>query len=346
MSSSESPESKSSAEEKPLTLGVLIVTFRRVGYLKSCLAALLEQTRCPDKIWVVYRAQDDVSRKFLEQFSKEYPLVQPLPHYAGGAVAGINRALVERLETDIVCMTHDNAVAAPDWLAQTEAFYRTNPTAGAVGGRDILYQHGQPLPVEDVSQIGVLTPMGELVGNHHQNTPDRLPRPVHYLKGANMSFRRELLPDQLDTRLLGSCSHYEVDLCFHVRRQGAEVYFLPTLTVQHNLEAPGFEDPVSDERAIVRDRTTAYLHNRMLVISKYGRGLNRYWLLLTQLLWHLPVYVLGKKHWTEFLAEFPILHRAAWMGWAQGRKKPSPVYSRLPLEPTVVTHDMAQTSLG
>jgi hypothetical protein len=128
---------------------------------------------------------------------------------------------------DLVCFMDDDAVARPDWLARIEAHYG-NPTVGAVGGRDVVWNG---VPPREVDEIGRLYWFGRLVGNHHERSTGV--RDVHFLKGCNMSFRREALVP-VDAGLIGEVPYgYEIGLGLAVRTRGLRVIYDPEIIVDH-----------------------------------------------------------------------------------------------------------------
>jgi hypothetical protein len=84
--------------------------------------------------------------------------------------------------------------------------------------------------------VGKLTWYGKVIGNHHHTTQGI--QTVDVLKGVNMSFRKDYLKP-LDTNLqsdhsVGNGSHWELDLCFEVRKAGGKLIFDPNLDIIHD----------------------------------------------------------------------------------------------------------------
>jgi GT2 family glycosyltransferase len=141
---------------------------------------------------------------------------------------------------DIVAMTNDDAEPFPDWLERMEPYYEDS-TVGGVGGRDFVYEDGR-LWQGQADRVGEIVWFGRHYGNHSLSYPHV--RDVHLLKGVNMSCRRDLL-QPLDTRMVpGGRWHWEIDMCFQIRRQGKRLVFDPNIRVDHfHGPRPGVLDP-------------------------------------------------------------------------------------------------------
>jgi glycosyltransferase involved in cell wall biosynthesis len=101
------------AVRAPLTIAVVICTYRRTESLERCLGALTSQTRVPDD--VVVRETDLESRGLLAKARHGKLAIRVAIVKAPGTLAARNMGL-EMCDTDIVAMTDDDAVPHPDWL--------------------------------------------------------------------------------------------------------------------------------------------------------------------------------------------------------------------------------------
>jgi GT2 family glycosyltransferase len=218
-----------------VTLSVVIATYCRPDGLRRAVESLRRQSRPPDQIVVALWSGDapttPVARE-LASPTRGMPLEQPtitlvevddrrlLPKENQGMGAATG---------DIVCFLDDDAVARPAWLERIARHY-ADPTVGGVGGRDVIW-HADQAPETPVRAVGRLSWFGRLDGNHHRSSKGL--RDVEFLKGCNMSFRRELLP-QLDHRLAGEIPYgFEVDLGLAVRAQARRIVYDPEASVDH-----------------------------------------------------------------------------------------------------------------
>jgi hypothetical protein len=147
---------------------------------------------------------------------------------------------------DCIGFVDDDAEPHDRWLEGVVA-HLADPRVGAVGGRDIVAPDG----ARPTSDVGRITSIGKLVGNHHLgNGP---PRDVHVLKAANMVFRRAALalPDGL--RGAGAQVHFEVATSLWAADRGWRLVYDPALVVDH-FAGPRFDD---DARGAQSARATA-----------------------------------------------------------------------------------------
>lgn len=217
-----------------MTFTVLIPSYRRPDSLLRCLDSLLLGSRVPDEIVVVLRDLDEDSQRALVGWRATHPLPpgtnlrQTLADRPGQIVA-MNCGL-QVATGDVVCFTDDDCVPRPDWLERLSAHYDQD-SVGGVGGRDLVHEEGTVLHGK-VTQVGRLTWYGRLIGNHHLDYEGPALR-VDHLKGANMSFRRELLKP-FDERMSGgsSCLN-DTDASLHVIGQGYRLIYDPLAIVDH-----------------------------------------------------------------------------------------------------------------
>jgi len=244
-------------------VSVLVPTYARPAHLTRCLAGLARQTQPADEVVVVVRPEDAASRDVLGQFQhvKLREVVVRVP----GAVAARNAGLAV-VTGDIVAFLDDDAVPRPDWLARLVAHY-ADPSVGAVGGRDVLYQGDAPVQAPPRRQVGVLTWYGRFLTLHPRGTGPA--RDVDFLKGVNMSISRARCPGvHFDAQLRGRGAqvHEDAGLCLEVRRRGLRVVYDPAILVDHFEADRGDNDARAprDLRAR-RDRH----HNQTYLVARY-----------------------------------------------------------------------------
>jgi GT2 family glycosyltransferase len=244
-------------------VSVLVPTHRRPWHLRRCLQGLVCQSQRPDEVVVVVRRDDAESRTVLAE-SWDLPLLEVLVDRPG-AVAARNAGL-EVAIGEVIAFLDDDAVARPDWLARLTAAY-SDPSVGAVGGRDVIYQGGVAVPVPLRRQVGVLTWYGRFVTLHPRGTGPA--RDVDFLKGVNMSISRTRAPGvRFDEHLRGRGAqvHEDAALCLEVRSRGLRVVYDPEIVVDHYEADRGDNDARAprDLRAR-RDRH----HNQTYLVARY-----------------------------------------------------------------------------
>lgn len=213
---------------------VLVPSYRRPDSLRSCLDALMAGSRRPEELVVVVRDIDRDTAAALDAWLSEGKLLpgtelrrsiatQP------GQIVAMNCGL-QAATGDVVCFIDDDCRVRPGWLERLASYYK-DPTVGGVGGRDLVHEEGTVLR-GTVKCVGKIAWYGRMVGNHHLDYTGPVTE-VDHLKGANMSFRRELLRP-FDERMSGgsSCLN-DTDISLHVRGQGFRLLYDPELVVDH-----------------------------------------------------------------------------------------------------------------
>jgi GT2 family glycosyltransferase len=227
-----SPSRKAGCEDFAVRLSVVIPTYRRAQALRLCLAALARQDRPADEILVVVRPED---RAALEVIDSQPGPVRAILVDRPGVVAAMN-AGADASTGDVVALTDDDARPFPDWTSRMLATYATDPAIGAVGGRDWIHT-GDRLWSGSASVVGVINRVGGVTGNHHLGTGPA--RDVDVLKGVNFSMRGPLLREiRFDERLFCEriSDHWELAICFAVRRRGYRIVYDPAIAVDHHVQ--------------------------------------------------------------------------------------------------------------
>jgi cellulose synthase/poly-beta-1,6-N-acetylglucosamine synthase-like glycosyltransferase len=261
---------------QPAEISVLVPTFRRSESLCGCLEALTVQTSPPAEIVVVMRDDDLESHIAAECFAGRLPL-RMVRVDRPGQVEALNRGL-SVVRARLVAITDDDARPRADWIERITAHF-ADPQVGAVGGRDRVYWAGELLGGR-ARLVGRVRWYGRIVGNHHLESALQ---DVQFLKGVNMSYRRDLLLG-FDEHLAGDgsqiCNDMQASLRIHV--SGWRVVWDPDVTVDH-YPAERFDE---DKRGDPTLRAVAnVLHNQTYILLSLLTG----WRRITSLLY--PVVV-------------------------------------------------------
>ncbi len=219
-----------------MSVSVIVATYKRCDALRRAVESLRCQTSPPEEIIVVAWSGDAASVRVAEELAGEpgrasgSAAVRPLFVHEN-TVAAKENAGMRAAGGDIVCFMDDDAVAHPDWLERLKRQY-ADPDVGAVGGRDIVWKDGALQPSREVRRVGSVYWFGRLVANHHERSTGV--REVDFLKGCNMSFRRDAL-SLVDPRLVGVIPYgFEIDLSLVARGRGRRVIYDPDTTVDHH----------------------------------------------------------------------------------------------------------------
>ena len=249
-----------------MKITAIIPTYRRPKYLEKCLNGFKKQLRLANQILVIVRETDNLTWEFLEKFDAEFLPIKILTIKVTGVVAAMNLGL-DFARSDIVSFIDDDAVPHYDWLAKIEAHFLADPQLVGLGGRDCIYLGKEKLAERQKPVVGKLQWFGRMIANHHLGVGK--PREVDFLKGVNMSFRREAIaPMHFDERMkgTGAQAHFEVSFCLSLKRAGCKLLYDPNLIVDHYL-AQRFDEDIRD-----RFNSAAFfneVHNETLAIIEH-----------------------------------------------------------------------------
>lgn len=216
-----------------LLVSVVVPTFARSLQLELAVRSLRRQTRPPDEIVIAAWKGDAPTGAVVEALREEAAVVAPpwirVCLTEDNSVTAKENAALASATGSIVCFLDDDAVARPDWIDRIVAWYG-DATVGAVGGRDVA-QLDLGVIDEPARDVGRVCWFGRLMANHHRRSVGV--REVDFLKGVNMSFRKDLLPP-IDRRLAGAVPYgFEIDLGLYVRRLGYRLVYDPEIVVDH-----------------------------------------------------------------------------------------------------------------
>lgn len=221
-----SPDARPHApSDSLLTVSVIVPTYRRTDLLANCLDALAAQTLKPDEVIVVMRIGDEATEALLEMHSESLRVVRV---ERPGQVHAMNSAV--RVATgEIVAFTDDDAEPAEDWLERLIVHYR-DPLVGGVGGKVHVPDLTDRLSSANL-RVGSVSTLGRPLGNHH--LADGPARPVQWLKGVNMSYRRSLCWFDESLRGPGAQVSNDAEVGLRLGRAGWRVVYEPAARVNH-----------------------------------------------------------------------------------------------------------------
>jgi GT2 family glycosyltransferase len=213
-------------EGGPMSVSIVVPTYRRERVLRDMLSRLLEQVGPGMEVIVVDQSEshEPATIRFLEAHRDRLRYIQRPPR---GLPAARNAGL-DVATGEIVIFLDDDVLCEPGLLAAHIAAYR-DPRVGAVAGRNISsgLEHLEPEP----ARVGYISPWASLTLNYYARTE----RTVHTVRGCNMSFRRALLEEVggFDERYIGNAVMEECDICARIRHKGYVIRFVPAAEVFH-----------------------------------------------------------------------------------------------------------------
>jgi len=255
-------EVSSPTEHDALRVSVVIATHARPVALKRAVDSLCRQTRLPEEIVIAAWSGDGPTIGAVSDFVNQSPAdggsVRITAVHTNAHTVTVNEnSGMAAAAGNIVCFMDDDAVARPEWLERIVSHY-ADPTVGAVGGRDVIW-NADRVPEGECRRVGQVGWFGRLYANHHRFT--RSVREVAFLKGCDMSFRRELLP-RIDPRLVGVVPYgFEIDMGLAVRARGYRVVYDPDAAVDHY--------PTSDMSAGLASLAYITNHNQTYILLKH-----------------------------------------------------------------------------
>lgn len=244
------------------SVSVVIVSWRRPHYVRSCLQSLRALSPGPQEIVVVDASLDDETRSVVAEFPEA--VCVSFPGGAGHMTTSRNVGLLH-VSGDIIAFLDDDTVAHRGWLAGLCASFEDSEV-GALAGRACNGRPGEAS--EGIEQIGQLLPDGCLTGFFGAD-PGRPVEVAHGI-GANMAFRREVLGElggfRDDFRGIGGVRE-DTDVFVRVGALGYRIVFSPDAAVDH-LGAPHIRGRRFDFRYTFWAR-----HNHALLLGRnFGTG--------------------------------------------------------------------------
>lgn len=200
-----------------MPLSVLICTYNRPALLVKALTALLIDTsEPPDEVVVVNGGGADTQRA-LAPFETPGGRLRVIPTRNVSLAVSQNLGLAH-CHGDLIALTDDDAMVAPDWVVAIKQALAEHPEAGAVGGPVISL-----FPEKRVARLAHFTTFPEPRQGAHVRT----------IAGVNLAYRRAAIAavGGLDERLI---SGEEVDYNWRLLRTGWKVWWDPRIKVYHH----------------------------------------------------------------------------------------------------------------
>lgn len=209
------------------TASVVIVTYNRPDYVRTCLEHLASQTHAPLETVVVDASPETRTRDVVADF----PGVVYLRNDLGLGHMAASRAIgVAHTTGEVIAFIDDDAFAEPSWLEEILRRYDA-PDVGAVGGRARNNQPGEES--KGLDRIGLLLPDGTLTGNFAADPGHDVE--VDHMLGANMTYRRDVLAEVggIHDHFPGTCLREDSDTSLRIRKAGYRIIYTPEAVALH-----------------------------------------------------------------------------------------------------------------
>lgn len=163
-----------------MRLSVIVCTHsdERRARLLACVASLRSGRRRADQLLVVVDSNPELVAKLAIDLAPEVDLLES----DGRGISAARNTGIKQATGDVVAFLDDDAVAAPDWLAQLECAFASRPDAIGAGGRIV--------PDWEVAAHSLPDELLWVVGSTYRGHPEEV-GPILRPIGCNMAFRRD-----------------------------------------------------------------------------------------------------------------------------------------------------------
>lgn len=249
------------------TFSLIVPSWKRPDYLDTCLSTLLAQNY-PNSFEIIVVLRSDDQESLEVALAAQHKIVNATCtlHIELVESSGFVRALRAGFtvtKNDLVGFCDDDAKYPLDWLTSLSSLF-VSSSVGGVGGP--IKEGGEwqgevgPEGISKVSFFGKVTYGVRAKPNFSQMVH------VASLPGANMSFRRNLLAEDVFDLMLDGPSYSpgnELIIGWSIRNQGFTLNYLPTCAVEH-YSAAWIESSRTEtcEKAEQYGHNLAYAHTR------------------------------------------------------------------------------------
>jgi GT2 family glycosyltransferase len=244
-------------EQTDVEVSVIIITFERPAFVRSCLQHLERVRPQPSEVLVVDASADEQTSEVVQDFP--FARCLRVPENAGRMTTSRNHGLLHA-NGEVIAFLDDDANARETWLrGLLDAFSLDG--VDAVAGRTCNGISGEEH--EGVEEIGRLLRTGALTGNFAADPACVVD--VDHGIGANMAFRRHALARlggfRDDFRGIGGVRE-DTDVFLRLRAVGSRAVFAPVAVVDH-VGAPHVIGRRFDYRYVFWAR-----HNHALLLAR------------------------------------------------------------------------------
>lgn len=210
-------------------VSIIIVNYNGITHLNECLQSLSAQEYPDYEVILVDNQSSDGS---LELAKREFPAVRVVESlenlgYSGAANLGLQYA-----RGAYVAVLNMDVVVEPNWLGPLVDFLESQPQAGAVAPKILLYNDR-----DKINALGQNVHVTGLGFNRLLHRPaavaDPAPRPVSGLHGSAFLIRKSLLDSIGGMNAANFMYHEDVDISLMVLLAGFDLYCVPASVVYH-----------------------------------------------------------------------------------------------------------------
>jgi GT2 family glycosyltransferase len=223
-----------------------IVTKNRCQYLIDCIESIFLQQKLPTEVIIFNDGSTDQTEVVLKSKEKQFLKTNIKYTYLSSDKSkaqpyGRNQILTSST-SDIIAYVDDDVICTRSWLKKLGESYRNEFVAG-VGGPAIRVDHDMKPIWQEINtprNINTLNKYGELRDYSDNWVPPHSVE-THVLRGANMSFRRDVLirVGGFDEKYFGRAFMEDVDPQIKIRNMGYKLMYNPKVLVLHRAVQTG-----------------------------------------------------------------------------------------------------------
>jgi GT2 family glycosyltransferase len=215
-----------------MKVSVIVVNYNGKSYLEACLHSVLAQNCSDFEVILVDNKSSDGS---LEYISRTFPDLLVVANEQNlGYSGGINSATSRARGKYLAPLNMDTEVEG-GWLAAMVDFMDSNPGAGAVTPKSLLYRDRGRVGVEGLD-IHV-TGLGFVRGlNQRDTSVSSEPFQVAGISGCSYLVRREIVEDIGGLNEDNFMYYDDVDLSWMINLMGYKIFCVPRSVVYHEYE--------------------------------------------------------------------------------------------------------------
>lgn len=217
---------------QPLKVSIVICTYNRDKFIGEALDSLAKQTLAPEnwEILIVNNNSNDTTESICKKFIEEHQEldVNYVMERQQGLSFARNRG-IEDAKYDIITYIDDDAYAKPDFVEIVYTYFNENPNTVGIGGKI--------KPRYEIEEPDWMNPYLYGVVSAVDHGEKILKYSKRYPVGCNMSYRKDMLKQAggFNTNLKWRSDDKFIYLS--VKKISDEVYYIPTLEVEHTIDA-------------------------------------------------------------------------------------------------------------
>jgi len=219
-----------------LSVGVAILNWNGIHWLKSFLGNVVENSRQQAKVYVIDNASTDDSLQYIVENHPEVAILRNTENsgYTGGYNFGMNL-----LQEDIVILLNSDVEVTPNWLSPIIEEFKADKKLDALQPR-ILNQQSKKQFEYAGAAGGFLDSWGYpfcrgRIFQHLEEDKGQYDDKCHvfWASGACLAVRRSAYLEIGGLDPLFFAHFEEIDLCWRIQRRGGKILYCPDSTVYH-----------------------------------------------------------------------------------------------------------------